>query len=86
MKVNYYISELNISIFKNYPKSPKMNAEVERLNRTTQEEFYLRYKSLLWDNIEDFNQKLVKWFFLEVPYNLGWACTRGCNKNKIILY
>ena len=38
-----------------------MNAKVERLNRTTQEEFYIRYKSLLWDNIEAFNKKLVKW-------------------------
>ena len=56
-----HLSELNISIFKTYPKSPKMNAKVERLNRTTQEEFYLRYKSLLWDNIEAFNKKLVKW-------------------------
>ena len=56
-----HLSELNISIFKTYPKSPKMNAKVERLNRTTQEEFYIRYKSLLWDNIEAFNKKLVKW-------------------------
>ena len=58
-----HLKSLDIPIFKTYPRTPKMNAKVERLNRTTQEEFYLRHKSLLWDDIEMFNRKLIKWLW-----------------------
>lgn len=45
----------------NYPHSPKMNAYVERMNRTTQEEFIYKHQYLLRDNIAEFNKKLMHW-------------------------
>lgn len=52
-----------IPIYKTYPRSPKMNAKVERFNRTTQEEFLNFNKDLFFEDIESFNQKLMKWVF-----------------------
>lgn len=42
-------------------KSRKMNAYVERFNRTAQEEFIMYYRSLLRDNIERCNEDLTEW-------------------------
>ncbi len=52
--------ELGITHFYNYPRSPKMNAFIERFNRTIQDEFLFKVQRLLIDtnNIPDFNSHL----------------------------
>lgn len=56
-----YLEDQNIIHFHTYPRSPKMNAHIERFNRTIQEEF-MDYKSgLLSVSIDTFNQKLTEW-------------------------
>jgi putative transposase len=47
--------------FWNYPRSPKMNARVERFNRTIQEEFIDTELDLMADNIDQFNRTLMDW-------------------------
>ena len=51
----------NIVHFWNYPRSPKMNARVERFNRTIQEEFMDTDRYLMADDIELWNKKLMDW-------------------------
>ena len=56
-----YLKTQKIVQFWNYPKSPKMNAFVERFNRTIQEE-YTNFKQ--WDllqKIQEFNRNLMDW-------------------------
>jgi transposase InsO family protein len=44
-----------------YPKTPKMNAHVERFNRTIQESFVDYHEDLLFTDLARFNQKLADW-------------------------
>jgi transposase InsO family protein len=44
-----------------YPKSPRMNAHVERFNRTLQESFVDDHEALLFTDLALFNQKLADW-------------------------
>jgi len=44
-----------------YPKSPKMNAHIERFNRTLQESFVDYHEDLLFTDLHLFNQKLADW-------------------------
>ncbi|MCM8750711.1 integrase core domain-containing protein, partial [Thermomicrobiaceae bacterium CFH 74404] len=44
-----------------YPNSPKMNAHVERFNRTVQESFVDYHEDLLFTDLALFNQKLADW-------------------------
>ena len=53
--------ELGLTHFHTYPRSPKMNAHVERFNRTLDEEFLRYKKALLRDDVRAFNNKLVDW-------------------------
>jgi transposase InsO family protein len=50
--------ELQITHYHTYPRTPKMNAHVERFNRTVQEEFLNYHKGLLLD-CDAFNEKLM---------------------------
>ena len=52
---------LGLTHFNTYPRSPKMNAFIERFNRTISEDFIMLNRSLLRDNIDAFNLKLVDW-------------------------
>lgn len=52
---------LGITHFHTYPRSPKMNARVERFNRTLSEDFIVWNKALLRDNVQAFNEKLADW-------------------------
>lgn len=52
--------ELQITHYHTYPRTPKMNAHVERFNRTIQEEFADYHKGLLL-NPDQFNEKLMNW-------------------------
>jgi len=44
-----------------YPRSPKMNARIERFNRTLSEGFVMRNRTLLAADIDEFNRKLIDW-------------------------
>ncbi len=52
--------ELQIAHYHTYPRTPKMNAHVERFNRTIQEEFLNYHKWLLLD-CDAFNTELMDW-------------------------
>ena len=52
---------LGLTHFNTYPRSPKMNAFIERFNRTISEDFIMLNRSLLRDDIDAFNEKLVDW-------------------------
>lgn len=53
--------DAGITHFHTYPRSPKMNAHVERLNRTFDEEFIRYHRALLRDDVRAFNDALVDW-------------------------
>lgn len=52
------LKELHLTHYHTYPKTPKMNAHVERFNRTLQEEF-VDYHAYLLKNPVEFNRTLV---------------------------
>ena len=47
--------------FHTYPRSPKMNAEIERFNRTLSEAFISKNRHLLAYDLETFNRELMDW-------------------------
>ncbi|MEK9171910.1 MAG: integrase core domain-containing protein, partial [Patescibacteria group bacterium] len=51
---------LQITHYHTYPKTPKMNAHIERFNRTIQEEFLNYHRGLLF-NLNQFNIQLMDW-------------------------
>lgn len=53
--------KLKLERFHTYPRSPKMNAHVERFNRTLDEEFLKRNRALMRDDIKGFNNTLIDW-------------------------
>jgi len=52
---------LGLTHFHTYPRSPKMNPFIERFNRTISEDFIMRNRPLLRDDVSAFNLKLVDW-------------------------
>ncbi len=52
------LKRLHLIHYHTYPKTPKMNAHIERFNRTIQEEF-IDYYSYLLINPNEFNRKLM---------------------------
>ena len=56
-----YCDKENIVHFHAYPRTPKMQSEIERFNRTLSEAFISRHRWLLAYDIEVFNQKLMDW-------------------------
>lgn len=58
-----YLEEEDIVHFHTYPRSPKMNAHIERFNRTVQEECLNWHRGLLSVDIEAFNTKLSEWIW-----------------------
>lgn len=55
------LKRLGIPHFNTYPRSPKMNAFVERFNRTIQEEHAYLYRNVLAHDIVRFNEGLMEW-------------------------
>jgi transposase InsO family protein len=53
--------ELGLTHYHTYPRTPKMNAHVERFNRTLWEEFGRYHRGLLRDDVSAFNTALVDW-------------------------
>jgi len=56
-----YCDEAGVIHFLAYPKSPKMNAEIERFNRTLSEAFISKNRHLLTYNLPAFNRALMDW-------------------------
>ena len=56
-----FLEDNGIVHFHTYPRSPKMNAEIERFNRTLSEAFVSRNRHLLAYDIDAFNEKLIDW-------------------------
>lgn len=52
---------LGITHYHTYPRSPKMNAFIERFNRTLHEECLVYNRALLRDDIDAFNVTLTEW-------------------------
>ncbi len=53
--------KLHIIHYNTYPRSPKMNACIERFNRTVWEDFIMWHRVLLRDDLAAFNDKLIDW-------------------------
>lgn len=47
--------------FHAYPRTPKMQSEIERFNRTLSEAFIARNRHLLAYDLEEFNRRLIDW-------------------------
>jgi len=56
-----YIKKQGITHFHNYPRRPRMNAHIERFNRTLQEEFANYRGNTLAYNLDRFNYELIEW-------------------------
>lgn len=56
-----YLEKSGIVHFHTYPRSPKMNSEIERFNRTLSDAFIKQNRYLLAYDIDAFNQKLIDW-------------------------
>lgn len=64
--------QLGITHFHTYPRCPKMNAGIERFNRSLSEEFLMWNRALLRDDLGAFNQKLIDylvWFNTKRPHH-----------------
>jgi putative transposase len=66
-----YLLKQEITQVWNYPRTPKMNAFIERYNRTVQEEFVYSHIRLFKEDIEEFNIELMEyliWYNTERPH------------------
>lgn len=54
-------ARLGITHYHTYPRSPKMNAHIERFNRTLSEDFISCHRALLRDDLARFNEALADW-------------------------
>jgi transposase InsO family protein len=64
--------DLKITQFHTYPRSPKMNACVERFNRTLNEEFLAWNRAAMRDGLDGFNRKLIEyliWYNTKRPHH-----------------
>ena len=66
------LTEHGIVHWHTFPRTPKMNAHAQRFNRTLQDEFVDYYEDLLFDDLPQFNQRLLDylfWFNAERPHH-----------------
>lgn len=56
-----YAKKKSITHFHNYPRCPKMNAYIERFNRTIQEQYINWHLPTLREDIDHFNKYLIDW-------------------------
>lgn len=56
-----FCDQNDIVHFHAYPRSPKMNAEIERFNRTLSDAFIATHRHLLAYDLEEFNRQLIDW-------------------------
>jgi transposase InsO family protein len=64
---------LNITHFHTYPRSPKMNACVERFNRTLSEEFLIWHRVLMRDDLPAFNRELIDYLIWHNTKRPHWS-------------
>ncbi len=67
-----YLKDKHIKHLFIYPKHPKINGYIERVNRTLEEEFIDYNLYLLSDDIDTFNSELIEyliWYNTERPYH-----------------
>ena len=55
------LKRLHLTHYHTYPKTPKMNAHVERFNKTIQEDFVRFRYQLLRESVDEFNRQLMDW-------------------------
>jgi transposase InsO family protein len=72
-----YVKEQGAIHYPTYPKTPEQNARCERVNRTIQDEFMIKYGNLLFNDINLFNKKLEKYLHW---YNFERVHARFGNK------
>jgi transposase InsO family protein len=58
------VSDAGIKKLWTYPSTPKMNACCERFNRTIQEQFVDYHEHLLFEDPDEFNNRLADWLIL----------------------
>lgn len=56
-----FCDDAGIVHFHAYPRTPKMQSEIERFNRTLSEAFIVRHRDLLAYDLEAFNRALMDW-------------------------
>lgn len=66
------IRRLHKNHWHTYPRTPKMNAHVERFNRTIQEEFIDYHEDLLMSP-DQFNRRLIPWLLWYNAQRPHWA-------------
>jgi len=62
---------LGLTHYHTYPRSPKMNAHVERFNRTLSEEWIVYHRASLRDDVSKANQLLIDyllWYNTKRPH------------------
>ena len=72
------LSDKGITHYHTYPKTPKMNAHSESFNGTIQEEFVDYHLNLLFDDTDQFNEKLKEYLTFYNTKRVHWAF-----KNKL---
>jgi transposase InsO family protein len=70
-----YLKKKNIKHVFIYPRCPKINAYIERQNRTLQDEFVYANEDLILTSVDEFNKKLI-------DYLLWYNCQRPHKKFK----
>jgi transposase InsO family protein len=66
------LKKLHLTHYHTYPRTPKMNAHMERFNRTIQEEFVDFHTGLLMDPVK-FNHALMDWLIFYNTERVHWA-------------
>ena len=64
-------ASLRITHYHTYPRSPKMNAHIERFNRTLSEEFISHHRAALRDDLTRFNERMIDyllWYNTKRPH------------------
>ena len=80
------MAQKGIVHFHTYPKSPKMNAYIERFNRTLQEEFVDHHEGLLFDsNINVFNSALMDYLLFYNTKRIHLGINSQTPMNYIII-
>ena len=73
------LKKKDVTHYFTYPRYPKGQAYVERMNRTLQEEFVMYYEDYELDDIHEFNKKMLQymlWYNIERPHH-------SLNKNHL---
>jgi len=78
------LKELHLIHYHTYPKTPKMNAHVERFNRTIQEEFIDFYLDDLYE-VNIFNCKLIDYLIWYNTRRVHWAFANKYSPVQYIL-